>query len=59
MAQAIEVTKKILLENQNNGELEGILNPWRVAALRKLIVLAERETGPSEFVGPFVVRRRN
>jgi hypothetical protein len=52
MLQAIETAQVILRENRNNGELEGILNPWRIAALRKLIVRAERETTSQSGIKP-------
>jgi hypothetical protein len=35
--QAIEVVQEIVRENRENGELEGILNRRRVAALNRLI----------------------
>jgi hypothetical protein len=35
--QAVQVVQKIVLENQENGELEGILNRHRVAALNHLL----------------------
>jgi hypothetical protein len=47
MVQAVETAQIILRENRNNGELEGVLNPWRVAALSKLIALAQRKTLPA------------
>jgi hypothetical protein len=37
LEQAIRVVEKVLLENRENGELEGILNRHRVAALNRLI----------------------
>jgi len=35
--QAIRVVQEIVRENRENGELEGILNRYRVAALKRLI----------------------
>jgi hypothetical protein len=35
--QAIRVVQEIVRENRENGELEGILNRYRVAALNRLI----------------------
>jgi hypothetical protein len=46
--QAIRVVQEILRENRENGELEGILNRYRVAALKRLI----RIKSPCILVGP-------
>ena len=35
--QAIRVVEEIVRENRENGELEGMLNRYRVAALNRLI----------------------
>ena len=35
--QAIRVVQEIVRENHENGELEGMLNRYRVAALNRLI----------------------
>jgi uncharacterized circularly permuted ATP-grasp superfamily protein len=34
---AIRIVEKIILENRENGELEGVLNRHRVAALNHLL----------------------
>ena len=39
--QAINVVTQIILDNQENGELEGILNRHRIAALNRLVRIAE------------------
>jgi hypothetical protein len=38
---ALRAVKDIIRENQENGELEGILNRYRIAALNRLVRLAE------------------
>jgi hypothetical protein len=40
---ALRFVEEILAENRENGELEGILNRSRVAALRRVLLLAEPE----------------
>lgn len=40
---AFRIVKEILAENRENGELEGILNRSRVAALNRILLLAEPE----------------
>ncbi len=40
---AFQIVKEILVENRENGELEGVLNRWRVAALNRILLLAEPE----------------
>ena len=35
--QAIRVVEEIVRENRENGELEGMLNQYRVAALNRLV----------------------
>jgi hypothetical protein len=42
---AIRVVQEIIIENRENGELEGVLNRYRIAALNHLLSLANRETG--------------
>jgi hypothetical protein len=44
--QAIRVVQEIVRENRENGELEGILNRYRVAALNRLIRAMTLGTGP-------------
>ena len=39
--QAIKVVRQIILDNQENGELEGVLNRHRIAALNRLVRIAE------------------
>lgn len=39
--QAIDAISEIIRENRENGELEGVLNRYRVAALNRLVRLAE------------------
>jgi hypothetical protein len=39
--QAIAVVSEIIRENRENGELEGILNRNRVAALNRLLQIAK------------------
>lgn len=39
--QAITVVTEIIRENRENGELEGVLNRHRIAALNHLVRLAE------------------
>ncbi len=46
---AFRMVKEIVVENRENGELEGILNRSRVAALNRVLRLAEPE---------FLCRRR-
>jgi len=38
--QAIDAVSEIIRENRENGELEGILNRYRIAALNRLVRLA-------------------
>ncbi len=40
---AFHIAREILLENHENGELEGTLNRSRVAALNRVLLLAEPE----------------
>jgi hypothetical protein len=40
--QAIKVVSQIILDNRENGELEGILNRHRIAALNRLVRDCER-----------------
>ena len=42
--QAIKVVRQIILDNQENGELEGVLNRHRIAALNRLVRIAELKT---------------
>jgi hypothetical protein len=42
-ARAIRVVRQIILDNQENGELEGILNRHRISALNQLVRIAERK----------------
>jgi len=44
--QAIGVVQEIVRKNRENGELEGILNRHRVAALNRLIRATTLGTGP-------------
>ncbi len=46
---AFHIVREIVLENHENGELEGTLNRSRVAAVNRLLLLAEPE---------FLCRRR-
>jgi len=43
---AIRVVREIINENRENGELEGILNRGRIAALERLVFLAQRRLEP-------------
>jgi hypothetical protein len=45
--QAIKVVTQIILDNRENGELEGILNRNRIAALNRLLRVAELKIGNS------------
>lgn len=38
---AIQVVEEIVCENRENGELEGILNRYRITALKRLLSLAQ------------------
>jgi hypothetical protein len=38
---AIKVVRQIILDNRENGELEGILNRNRIAALNRLVRVVE------------------
>ena len=40
---AFRIVKEILVENRENGELEGVLNRSRIAALNRILLLAEPE----------------
>lgn len=40
---AFQVVRQVLIENGENGELEGVLNRSRVAALNRILLLAEPE----------------
>jgi hypothetical protein len=40
--QAIRVVRQIILDNRENGELEGILNRHRIAALNRLVHNCDR-----------------
>jgi hypothetical protein len=46
--QAIGVASEIIRENRENGELEGILNRNRIAALNCLIRIAKASGEPQE-----------
>lgn len=56
--QAIRVVEEIVRENRENGELEGILNRHRIAALNRLIyaittgIVARPRPIPSSSLGP-------
>ena len=56
--QAIDVVSEITRENGENGELEGILNRYRIAALNRLVRIANAvrtelgESGVSESQWP-------
>jgi hypothetical protein len=41
---ATRVVQKIVSENRENGELEGVLSRYRTAALNHLLSLADRKT---------------
>jgi hypothetical protein len=43
--QATKIVRVIIFENQENGELEGILNRNRIAALNHLLRVAELKIG--------------
>ncbi len=40
---AFRIVKEIVVENRENGELEGVLNRSRIAALNRILLLAEPE----------------
>ena len=40
---AFRIVKEILIENRENGELEGVLNRSRIAAVNRIVLLAEPE----------------
>ncbi len=40
---AFRIVKEIIVENRENGELEGVLNRSRIAALNRILLLAEPE----------------
>ena len=42
--QAINAVSEIISENRQNGELEGVLNRYRTAALNRLIGVSELKT---------------
>ena len=42
--QAINAVSEIISENRENGELEGVLNRYRIAALNRLIGVSELKT---------------
>lgn len=47
--QAIKVVGEVIRENRENGELEGILNRNRIAALNRLVRIAKaQEIEPNE-----------
>jgi DNA modification methylase len=46
--QAIKVVEEIILENRENGELEGILNRNRIAALNRLLRTAKASSESQE-----------
>jgi hypothetical protein len=46
--QAIEVVGEIIRENRENGELEGILNRNRIAALNRLLRIAKANSKSQE-----------
>lgn len=48
---AIAVVTEIIRENRENGELEGILNRHRIAALNLLVRLAEAKTTEAKALG--------
>jgi hypothetical protein len=43
--QATKTVRVVIFENRENGELEGILNRNRIAALNRLLRLAELKIG--------------
>ena len=49
--QAIAVVTEIIQENRENGELEGILNRHRIAALNLLVRLALAKTTEAKALG--------
>jgi hypothetical protein len=46
--QAIAVVTEIIRENRGNGELEGVLNRHRIAALNHLVRVAQGATASTE-----------
>jgi hypothetical protein len=40
--QALRIVRQIVLDNRENGELEGILNRHRIAALNRLVRECDR-----------------
>jgi hypothetical protein len=48
MKQAIQVVQQIILDNRENGELEGVLNRHRTAALNRLVRDCDRRSTQSE-----------
>jgi hypothetical protein len=46
--QAIRVAREIISENGENGELEGILNRNRIAALNRLLRIAKTSNKSQE-----------
>ena len=42
--QATQVVRQIIVANRENGELEGILNRHRIAALNRLVRIVELKT---------------
>jgi len=46
--RAIAVVSEIIRENQENGELEGVLNRNRVAALNRLLQIAKARSDSEE-----------
>ena len=59
--QAIRVVTQTILDNQENGELEAILNRHRIATLKRMVRIAELKTKrqkkwPSEFLPSSVMK---
>jgi len=56
---AFRIVKEIVVENRENGELEGVLNQSRVAALNRILMLAEPEfLGRRRGTRLFIYQRR-
>ena len=49
--QAIAAVRDIIVENRENGELEGTLNRYRIAALNVLVRVAEAAVSSPENPG--------
>lgn len=54
--QATRVVQEIIRENQENGELEGILNRNRVAALNRLLYIAKARSDSEELTAKSLSR---